>query len=320
MPSLSRLAVIVISAAILAVGASSVFAQKFPDKPIRFVVPSSAGSSSDLLARAVAVEMSKAIGQPVIVEDKPGANQLIALQYIVRAPADGYTVGVVGDDGVALLPLTTKNLRFDPLKDLLPIAGLTESRYVLVSPADRPWKSFQELVAYAKANPGKLNYGSSVNQVQFPMLLMTRELGLDLAHIPYSGGAPYLQAILGGSIDVGITGESSAKTMGNRVQIFAVTGKVRSVNHPNVPTFAELNFPQIKGPTYSLSVHSGTPKPIIDALVTASATAMKSPDIKQAMKNLLMEIDYQSPEDVAQRLTEQVKYYKQFAMDIKSNP
>ena len=108
--------------------------------------------------------------------------------------------------------------------------------------------------------------------------------------------------------------------MGNRVQIFAVTGKVRSVNHPNVPTFAELNFPQIKGPTYSLSVHAGTPKPIIDALVTASATAMKSPDIKQAMKNLLMEIDYQSPEDVAQRLTEQVKYYKQFAMDIKSNP
>jgi len=320
MPSVSRLAVIVVSGAMLAVGTSSAWAQKFPDKPIRFIVPSSSGSSSDLLARAVAVEMSKAIGQPIIVEDKPGANQLIALQHIVRAPADGYTVGVVGDDGVALLPLTTKNLRFDPLKDLLPIAGLTESRYVLISPSDRPWKSFPEFVAYAKANPGKLNYGSSVNQVQFPMLLMIRELGLDLAHIPYSGGAPYLQAILGGSIDVGITGESSAKTMGNRVQMFAVTGKDRSAHHPNVPTFSELNFPQIKGPTYSLSVNAGTPKAIVDTLVNASAIALKSPEMKQAMKTLLMEIDYQTPEDAARRLAEQVRYYKQFAADIKPNP
>ena len=313
---LSRLAVAVISGAVLAVGATSALAQKFPNKPIDFIVPSSSGSTSSLLARVVAAEMSKTIGQPIIVKDKPGANQLIGLQYIVREPADGYTVGVVGDDGVALLPLTTKNLSFDPLKDLLPIARLAESRYVLVSPADRPWKSFQELVAYAKANPGKLNYGSSVNQVQFPVLLLIRELGLNIVHIPYSGGASYLQAMVGGTLDLGITGESSAKTMGARVQVFAVTGKTRSANHPNVPTFTELNFPQVRGPTYSLSVHAGTPKAIIDTLTKAAATALKSPEIKQSMSNLLLEIDYQAPEDVAQRLAEKVKFYEQFAKDI----
>ena len=106
-------------------------AQDYPNRPIRFVVPSTAGATSDLLARVIATEMSKILGQPIVVDDKPGANQVIALENVVRSPADGYTVGVVGVDGVVLLPLTTKALRFDPMNDLVPVAGLADRKSVV---------------------------------------------------------------------------------------------------------------------------------------------------------------------------------------------
>lgn len=300
--------------------AGHAMAQDYPSRPIRFVVPSTAGASSDLLARVVATEMSKILGQPIVVDDKPGANQIIALENVIRSPADGYTVGVVGVDGVVLLPLTTKALRFDPMNDLVPVAGLAEGRYVLAGPADRPWKNFNELVAYAKANPGKLNYGSSVHQVRFPVLLLIQKLGLDVVHIPYSGGAPYLQAIVSGTIDFGIISEGRVSTMGARARLFAVTGQKRTATHPDIPTFAELNFPQVKGAGYSLSVRAGTPKAVIDKLSAAAAVALERPEVKIALNNLMLESSYEKPEVAARTLTEQARFYADFAKEVNIQP
>ena len=295
-------------------------AQDYPNRPIRFVVPSTAGATSDLLARVIATEMSKILGQPIVVDDKPGANQVIALENVVRSPADGYTVGVVGVDGVVLLPLTTKALRFDPMNDLVPVAGLAEGRYALAGPADRSWKNFNELVAFAKANPGKLNYGSSVHQVRFPILLLIQKLGIDVVHIPYSGGAPYLQAIVSGTIDFGIISEGRVSAMGTRARLFAVTGQRRIASHPDVPTFGELNFPQVKGPSYSLSVRAGTPVAVIDKLSAAAAVALERPEVKTALANLMLESSYEKPEVAARTLAEQARFYAEFAKSIKIQP
>jgi len=306
---------------ILVLSVATVQAQGFPNKPIRMIVPTSAGATADFLARVIAPEMSRILGQPVVVENKPGANQIIGLEYIAKgAPADGYTVGVVGVDGVNLLPLTTKGLRFDPMNDLVPISGLAEGRYVLASPAGRPWKSFDGLVDYAKANPGKLNYGSSVHQVRFPVLLFTQKLGLDVVHIPFSAGAAYLTGIVGGTVDFGVVGENSAATMGTRALLLAVTGQKRLASHPDVPTFAEIGVPQAKGPAYALSVRAGTPKAITDKLSAAVEATLAKQEIRTAMKNLLLDPSEDGPEMAARKQLEQAKLFGEFAKSIGLQP
>ena len=315
-----RLVKIALFNAAISLLAGQAMAQDYPNRPIRFVVPSTAGATSDLLARVIATEMSKIFGQPIVVDDKPGANQIIALENVARSPADGYTVGVVGVDGVVLLPLTTKALRFDPMLDLMPVAGLAEGRYVLAGSANRSWKNFSELVAFAKANPGKLNYGSSVHQVRFPIQLMIQRLGLDVVHIPYSGGAPYLQAIVGGTIDFGVISEGRVSAMGTRARLFAVTGQKRTASYPDIPTFSELNFPQVKGPSYSLSVRVGTPRAVIDKLSAAAAMALERPEVKTALANLYLESSYENPEVAAKSLGEQARFYAEFAKSINIQP
>jgi tripartite-type tricarboxylate transporter receptor subunit TctC len=318
---LDRAAALLFLGAILVVLAGTAQAQGFPNKPIRMIVPTSAGATADFLARVLAPEMSRLLGQPIVVDNKPGANQIIGLEYIAKgAPADGYTVGVVGIDGVNLLPLTTKGLRFDPMNDLVPIAALAEGNYVLASPTDRPWKSFDELMNYAKSHPGKLNYGSSVHQVRFPVLLVTQKLGLDVVHIPFSSGAAYLTAIVGGTLDFGIVGDNSAATMGARARILAVTGQNRLAAHPEVPTFTELGFPQAKGPGYGLSVRAGTPKAISDKLSAAAASALGKPEVRAAMRNLLLEPSDDKPEVLARKQSEQAKLYGDFAKGIGLQP
>jgi len=318
---LDRTAAMFFFGIIVVTSAGTTQAQGFPTKPIRMIVPTSAGATADFLARVLAPEMSRILGQPIVVENKPGANQIIGLEYIAKgAPADGYTMGVVGIDGVNLLPLTTKGLRFDPMNDLVPIAGLAEGRYVLASPADRPWKSFDELMDYAKSHPGKLNYGSSVHQVRFPVLLVTQKLGLDVVHIPFSSGAAYLSAIVGGILDFGVVGDNSAATMGTRARILAVTGQKRLAVHPEVPTFAELGFPQAKGPAYGLSVRTGTPKSISDKLSAAAAIALGKAEVRAALSNLLLDPTDDKPEVVARKQLDQAKLYGDFARGIDLQP
>jgi tripartite-type tricarboxylate transporter receptor subunit TctC len=318
---LDRPAALFFLGAILVLSTGTALAQGFPNKPIRMIVPTSTGATADFLARILAPEMSRILGQPVVVENKPGANQIIGLEYIAKgAPADGYTIGVVGIDGVILLPLTTKGLRFDPMNDLVPIAGLAEGRYVMASPADRPWKSFDELVDYAKSHPGKLNYGSSVHQVRFPVLLVKEQLELDVVHIPFSSGAAYLTAILSGILDFGVVGENSARTMGTRGRILAMTGQKRSAANPEVPTFAEIGFPQAKGPAYGLSVRAGTPKAISDKLSAAAASALGKPEIRAAMSNMLLDPSEDKPEMFARKQFEQAKLYADFAKGIGLQP
>lgn len=313
-----------IAAAALAatlLGVAPAHTQEFPSRPIRFIVPTTAGTTTDFLARLLGQEMTKTLGQPVVVEDKPGANQIIGMELVAKqAPADGHTVVVVGTDSMVLLPLTTKGLRFDPMKDLVPINGIAEARYVLAGPSARPWKTFQELVAHAKANPGKLNYGSSVHQVRLPVLILMQELGLDVVHVPYSGGGPYLQALAGGILDFGIAGEAVGQSLVPRVQFFAVTGTKRMTNHPSVPTFSELGFPQIRGPAYALFARAGTAPGALDKLGAAAAAALDQPEVRAALAKMLLEVNNDRADTVQKKLADQAKSAAELAKKIKLAP
>ncbi len=308
--------------AAIAIGsAATAAAQNYPNRAIRFIVATSAGATADSLARVIGQEMSKTLGQPIVIENKPGAQMLIALEHIARgAPPDGYTVGVTGTDAMALLQLIVKDLRFDPMKDIVPIAGLADARYVLIGSVARPYQNFQELVAWVRANPGKLNYGSSAPQTHFPTLVVVDALKLNVVHIPYNAGGPYLQAIAAGTIDIGIAGEGSGAAMGDKVRYYAVTGDKRLAKMPNVPTFNELGFPGAKGPAYALTVRTGTPKEAVDKLAAAAEVALNNNEVKVSLTRLLFEIVPDKQDVAVKKLAEQSAFFTNFAQKIGLKP
>jgi len=306
-----RLAVLGCSLLACALGARA----DYPDKPIRFVAATTAGGTADLLARALADAMSKVLNQPIIVDNKPGADQIIGMEFAAKGqPADGYTAIVIGLDGQALLPLVKKGaLRFDPMADLTQVAYLGDIRYVIAGPATAPYKTFKELMDAAKANPGKMNYGSSSPQGRFPSLLLLDELKLEAIHVPFPGAGPYLTAVAAGTVDWVFIAENSGNTLKPRVRLYGITGRTRSPSNPEVPTFAELGHPRVLGTAYSLAVRTGTPQAIIDKLSAAAATAMATPEMKASAQKILFDLTYEKAEGAQRILMDRYKLYEEFA-------
>ena len=286
--------------------ADSAVAQTFPVKPVKIVVPSAPGAAADILARAIAPDMSQFLGQSVFVENRTGAGSLIGFEYVARqVPADGHTGIIAAVTGLAILPLTVKDLRFDALKDLPPVIGLVEARLIFGSPAKVPWKSLGEMVTYARANPGKLNHGGSNATVRFWNDALIRGLGIDVVYIPYKESSAYFQALATGEIQMGFVAESSAITLGEKFRVLAATGERRSAASRDVPTLAELGHPRIRGVSYSLNVPAGTPKPAFEKLHAAASRALQQQDVKVRLEKLRMEIDGGPTEAAAKRLAEE---------------
>ena len=301
--------------------AASAGAQSYPNKAVRFIVATGPGGTADLLGRIFAAEMSKLLNQVVIVENKIGANQIIALEHISKqSAADGYTVGVIGTDAMALLPFVSKELRFDPFKDLVVVAGLAESRYALTGSVTKPWKNFAELMAYIKANPTKLNYGTSTIQVHFPVMVLAHELKLNMQHIPYSNANQYLPAIAGGTVDMGIIGEGSAASMGDRARVYAITGETRSAKFPDAPTFAELGFPTVRGPAYAVVVRTGTPQAIIDKLSSTTLTALATPEVQNGFSRMYLNTTPDKQDAAVKKFANQVQFYADFSKKMGLKP
>ena len=171
----------------------------------------------------------------------------------------------------------------------------------------------KELMDYGKANPGKLNYGSSAPQVRLPSLAVLYELGVDAVHLPFPGAGPYMTAVASGTIDWSILGEVNAAGLRPRVIHYAITGKTRSLTLPDVPTFTELGFPKLFGPAYALAVRTGTPLPIIDNLAAAIALAMTTPEVKNFWAKANIEVRNDSAEVAKRTLTDRYKFYEVFA-------
>ncbi len=291
----------------------SSWAQDYPNRPIKIVVPNTPGSLPDIIARLVGPELSKLLGQPIIVENRPGAAQIIGYEYAAKAPADGYTLVSTISAELAILPLMNKGLRFDPWKDLPPIAGIAEATLVFGSASAKPWKSVNEMVAYAKANPGKLNYGSSSPAILLPMLALIQGYGVDAVAINYKGGGPFVQAVMSGETDMGFMPESNAITGADRFRALAVTSPRRLASFPDTPTFTELGSIKIPSNSYSMNVPAGTPPAVVAKLQAAISTALKQPQLRTQLERSHLRVVDETPEVAAQGLADRIRIYGDIA-------
>ena len=255
----------------------------YPDKPIRMVVPYPPGGPTDLVARLVAVEMSNTLGQPIVVDNKPGASGMLGAETVARAPADGYTF-LANASLHVINPFIYSEMRFDALNDFVPITQLAAVPLVLVVPADSKLRSVQDLVAAGKANPGALNFASAGNASAQQLAGESFKLaaGIDMQHVPYKGSAPALVDLIGGQVQLMFDSMPSAMphVQSGKLRALAVTTPRRVPALPDVPTIAESGYPGYDISTwYGLWAPKGTPQPIVDKLYQAAATALKTPKL-----------------------------------------
>ena len=317
MSSTLRITCLALASLAALLGTSMASAQNYPAKPVRYIVPYGPGATLDIVARTMAPEMSKALGQPLIVENKPGADAIIGLEHVAKqSPADGYTVTIAAVAGLATLPLTVKELRFDPLKDLPPVISMVEGAYIFGSAAKYPWKNYAEFVTNGRANPGKLNYGASSTAVRLLSEALIRAVGIHVVYIPYKEGGAYITSVGAGEVQMGFMSEGSAIGLGDRFRALAVTGATRRATYRDAPTFAELGHPEIRGVAYSLNVAAGTPKPIVDRLNAAASIALQQPEVRAQYGKMRLDVVGGTPEEAARILATMAKTYAEIAKNV----
>ncbi len=270
----------------LALGATAA-AQGFPERPIRLVVPYAPGGSADIAARMVADEWGKALGKTVFIENKAGAGGNIGVDAVAKSPADGYTIGLQ-TVSLAINPALTPKMPYDTQKDLAPIGMVAASQHVLVVNNQLPAKNVKELVALAKAKPGRLTYGSAGSGSTFHMSaeLFKATAGVAIVHIPYRGGGPALMDTISGQVDMAFPVLSAAQgqLQAGKLRALAVTGPKRSALMPGVPTVAEAGVPGYAFETwFMVFAPAGTPKPVIDKLNATLVDVLQSASVKERM-------------------------------------
>ncbi len=275
---------------LLALSAASVVAQDaFPNKPIRLIVGYSAGGGNDIIARVVAGKMGEGLGQSVIIENRPGAQSIIAAELVAKAAPDGYTI-LMGPSGpMTMNPATYSKLPYSPLKDFIPISMIGQFPLILGVAASGPLKSVKDLIAWAKANPEKSNYAASAAPFQLASELFNQKTGTKFAYIPYKGSGDSVNAVVGGQVTITIsdpppiTGPIKAGT----IRPLAVTGAQRHPSMPDVPTMMEAGVPDM-----DISIWTGfvapaaTPMPIVRRLQQEVARVVRLPEIKERLNGM----------------------------------
>ena len=284
--------------AVLAFGARVAFAQDFPSRPITLIVPFPPGGVADNVARPVAQALSKQLGQTVVIENKQGAGGGIGMAFVAKAKADGYTL-LLALSSISVIPEADKVLGRAPmfqLDQLLPIARFTADPVVLAVRAESPWKTYAEFVAFAKANPKKLNYGSSGNYgtMHVPMEMLASSVGVTLTHVPFTGAAPAVTALLGGTLDAVASGPSTVvqHVKAGKLRVLASWGPERHPALPDVPTLRELGVATEYAQWSGLFAPAGTPEPVLAALRKAAREAQDDAAFKLAFVTLQTPLAY----------------------------
>ena len=272
-----------------AIAAVPAAAQEFPHKPIRVVIPYAAGGGSDITMRIVQARAMELLGQSLIVDNRPGGGTLIGTRMVQQAPADGYTIGIM-DPAFIINPTLVKSAGYDALKDFAPVTLITATPLILVTPASFPPKTVQELVDHVRANPGKVNFGSPGDGSAGHLAIeqFRSHFGLKMTHIPYKGAGPAVTAVVAGEVPMLIAGSGGVPFIQDgRLRGLAATSTKRLPSIPNVPTFAELGFPQINVQTFaSVVAPAGTPPAALRRLNAAFAGATQSPEVKARLEQL----------------------------------
>jgi tripartite-type tricarboxylate transporter receptor subunit TctC len=282
-----RTLVHLIAAAGLAGATLPAFAQgaaNFPNKPIRLQIAFSAGGPTDVTMRQLADNAGKILGQPVVIENKPGAGGALPAQQLQTSPADGYTLAQI-PLGVFRLPYTTK-INWDPVKDISFVINVTGYAFGIAVPAESPIKNWNDFVAYAKANPGQLSYGSTgtLTSPHLTTELIAQQLGIKLNHIPYKGSAELAPAILGGHIMAMADSTGFAPLVqSGKVRVLNTWGEKRLDKFPDVPTLKELGINIVQNSPFGIGAPRGTPPEIVAKLHDAFKKAMEEPSYVQAL-------------------------------------
>jgi tripartite-type tricarboxylate transporter receptor subunit TctC len=274
--------------ALLAIGTPAA-AAGWPAGPVRIVVPYPPGGLTDVVTRVVAEGLGKQIGQTVIVENKPGAGGQIGLQGVLQAPRDGQTIALVVPATMITLPLTNPAYKIQPLKDFEPLTSAVDTAMTLIVSPQLGVKTLKDFVAYAKANPGKLNYGTpgAGTSYHFSNLLMAKALGFTAAHIPYQGEVKFLADVAGGTLQYSLVSSAAKATIeAGKVIPLAVTSGSRNPTLPNVPTFVEqgVDFKTDGWVGYALA--AGTPPEVVNQVAAALVKAIRSPEVSQRLTSM----------------------------------
>ena len=279
-----RRQLIQLAAATAAAPALSAVAQGFPTRPIKLLIAFPAGGPTDITMRSLAENASKALGQPVVIENKPGAGGSLPAQQLQTAPADGYTLAQI-PLGVFRLPYTTK-INWDPVKDISYVINLTGYAFGIVVPADSPIKSWTHFVGWAKANPGRLTYGSTgtLTSPHLTTELIAQQLGIQLQHVPYKGSADLQQAILGGHVMAAADSTGFAPLVeAGKLRVLNTWGEKRLPRFPDVPTLKELGLNIVQASPFGIGAPRGTPPAVVKRLHDAFKKAMEEPSYVQAL-------------------------------------
>lgn len=295
-------------------------AAAYPDHPIRIMVGTATGGGTDSAARLIAKPLSELWGQPVIIENHEGASDTIAADLVAHAAPDGYTL-LMGSAPFSITAATLK-LRYDPLKDFTPVAMMTRQMNILViNPKQLPVNSLKELIAYAKAHPGKLNFGSGLSDPpHLEMAYLSYLTGMNLVHVTYRGTAPEMTALLGDEIQLAFQSMSTGipQVKAGKLRALAVSTNVRSPTVPDVPTVAEAaGLPDFDlGAWYGILAPAGTPKDVVEKLNGAITAAMDTPEAAKFVSDLGIRKETGSPGMFAEFIKKDIAKAKEIAKII----
>jgi len=291
-----------LAAVAMLIGAGGAQGQAFPSKPIKIVIPFVAGGSSDIVGRAIGSKFQEFLGQPAVVENKPGANGAIAAEFVAKAEPDGYTV-LVGSIGVfSINSALFKDLRYNPLRDFAPITLAVTTPNALVTRPSLAANSVKELIDYAKQNPGKLSYCSSGTGSSDHLTgeVFKQDAGITAVHVPYKGGAACQTDIMGSQIDFSFQnlGAVTNYIKGGKMKALVVTAKARNAQLPNVPSAGEAGVPGLVVTSWqAVAAPAKTPKDVVAKLHDATVRALRSPDIRERMNQIGFDVVAGTPEE-----------------------
>jgi tripartite-type tricarboxylate transporter receptor subunit TctC len=301
--------------------AGQAIAQTYPSKPVRLVVGFAPGGAADTVARAFQEPLTRALGQPIVIDNRPGAGSSIAAEHVAKSAPDGYTMLIASPSSILVNPQITPKAGFQPLKDLVPISKVTSSPLILAVNPGVGVSSVKELIAYAKKNPGKLNFATSGNgsAPHLAAVLFERLAGVDMVHVPYKGGAPAVQSVLAGDTQLSFATPPSVLPLvqAGRLRALAVTSRAATPLVPGVPGMGEAGLPDYEiSFWYGFFVPAGTPPEVVRKLFSATSQALKLPEIARLLARDGTEISGSaSPEDYAAFLVTDAKLWERIVKE-----
>jgi len=287
-------------------------AQTYPSKPVRLVVPYAPAGATDIIARAAAIELSKTLGQPVTVDNRPGAGGNVGAEFVAKSAPDGYTMLMSASSLHGITPFLYSKLNYDPNKDLVPVIVFASFANVLVLNPDVKANTVPELIALAKAQPGRMTCASSGSgsTIHMSCEMFKHMLGLDITHVPYKGSGPAITDLMGGQVNMMFDNIPSAisHVRGGKLRALATTGAKRAAALPDLPTMIEAGVPgYVADAWFGLVMPAGTPKEIIARMNDDGQKAAKAPDFVKRMTDLGYEIVGGTPEQMAAMIQDEIK-------------